>query len=249
MINSDIWKNKAVAFVTRSHRHLWGKNNEDPLAFLFLKGLENQLAKEMVLGWNKFGQERPKENWGIQDGLISGGSLYNGSLYNGKFLLPSGIVIPYIVNKKLLSIFIISLNVDVASKVNLVPGSQSNIMILNENNEDQFHPIVMVSNILDGLYLYQETRKKACIIICPNVDDKTDTDKSIKLPVDKPTLNLISKAKSIHYFYYNKDNPTNHKKLLDLFSNVTYHPYYSKEELVETVYRISTKGSFKSNFT
>ncbi len=239
MTNSDIWKKKAIAFVTRSHRHLWGKNNEDPLAFLFLKGLENQFAKDMVLGWNKFGQERPKENWGIKDGLTSNESLSCGSLSKGKFLLPSGIVIPYIINKELISIFIISLNINETDKTILVPGSQSNRMILNENDEDPFHPIVLVSNILDGLYLYQETQEKACIIICPNIDDNTGTDKSMELPEDKPTIDLISKSKHIPYFYYKKNTPRNLKKLLEPFSNITYHSYLSKEDLVDLFYKLS----------
>jgi len=51
-----------VAFVTRCHQHLFGKNNEDPLAYLFRQGIKNEFAKQMLMGWNKYSQERPMEN-------------------------------------------------------------------------------------------------------------------------------------------------------------------------------------------
>ncbi len=237
MINSDIWKKKAIAFVTRSHRHLWGKNNEEPLAFLFLNGLENQFTKDLLIGWNKFGQERLKEKWGMKERLTPDELPSNES----KFLLPSGIVIPYIINKELISIFIISLSAGQTDKVILVPGSQSSTMILSESYKDQFHPIVMVSSILDGLYLYQEVRKKACVIICPNIDDKTDTEKSVDMRTGKPAIELISKSKNIPYFYYKKNKPTNDKKRLEPFSNITYYSYQSKEALVDQFKKLPDK--------
>ncbi len=239
MINSDIWKKKAIAFVTRSHRHLWGKNNEEPLAFLFLKGLENQFAKDLVFGWNKFGQERPKVNWGIKDRLSSNGTSFGGKFVlpstGGKFVLPSGIVLPYIVHKELISVFIVSLY---ENKTTLVPGSQSNLMVLNKTAEDEFHPIIMVANILDGLFLYQEVQKKACIIICPLIENKLDTDKDMESIVDKQILSLIPKSENILNFYCKKDRQGKHKHLLNKFSNISLHPYHSKEELVHQFNRL-----------
>lgn len=60
-----LWKQKAAAFVTRSHHHLWGKNNEDPQVFLFHQDLFTPFIKQMHLGWNKHGQERTLEKWGL----------------------------------------------------------------------------------------------------------------------------------------------------------------------------------------
>ena len=34
-----LWKQKARSFVTRSHHHLWGKNNEDPQVLLFQQNM------------------------------------------------------------------------------------------------------------------------------------------------------------------------------------------------------------------
>lgn len=89
------WTHRAMGFVTRAHRHLWGKNNEDPLAFLYLEGLSLDFVREMHLGWNKFGQDRPLEGWGLE------------SPNQSSFQLPPGIVLPHIENKTLTAVLII----------------------------------------------------------------------------------------------------------------------------------------------
>ncbi len=137
-----LWKKKAMAFVTRAHRHLWGKNNEDPLAFLFCQGLSHQFIKQMHLGWNKHGQERTLEKWGLR-GLKPPGQ-------DGHFILPPGIVFPYIVDKALLSILIQPL--DPESPCTLVPGSTREPILLGNPH----HPLVRVDTLLEGLGLFQE---------------------------------------------------------------------------------------------
>ncbi len=228
MINSDIWKKKAIAFVTRSHRHLWGKNNEEALAFLFLKGLENQLTKDMVLGWNKFGQKRLKEKWGIKKKTST----------NAKFLLTSGIVIPYIIDKELTSVFIVSLKD--ANKAIMVPGSQTRTLIFSDKDNDKPQSILIVQNIMDGLYLYQETKKTVPIIICPDINGDFDIDKTNENILDEQTQKLLFSANNIQYFYSINDIPDDHKKVLGKFFNVSYHSYNSKEELIEKVFRSGT---------
>lgn len=91
-----LWKRKAMAFAVRSHRHLWGKNNEDPLSFLYLKGISVDLAKSLYLGWNKFGQKRSLAGWGLKG--------------EGDFFIPAGVVFPYIREKELLALFIIPMD-------------------------------------------------------------------------------------------------------------------------------------------
>ncbi|MCG8530472.1 MAG: hypothetical protein MI749_07405 [Desulfovibrionales bacterium] len=90
------WTRKAQAFVIRAHRHLWGKNNELPLVFLYENGLTHDFAKKMILGWNKFGQDRPRDGWG----LAQSGS-------EKTFHLPPGLVIPRIDDQNLLGIIIL----------------------------------------------------------------------------------------------------------------------------------------------
>ncbi len=143
--NPKIWKRKAMAFVIRSHRHLWGKNNEDPLVFLFRGGLTNEFSKQLYLGWNKFSQERPCEGWGLEQ--------------KGSFLLPAGIVFPYIIEKELMSVFIISM--EGSRSVFRIPGSVDTPVILGDPNKT----VVEVDDILKGLSFFQENQGSHCVKI------------------------------------------------------------------------------------
>ncbi len=148
----EMWKNKAMAFVTRSHRHLWGKNNEDPLAFLFLCGLENQFAKDMIFGWNKFGQKRSPENWG----------LCNESCPTEKLFLPAGIVVPYIVKKELKSVFIHSYD---KNATYIIPGSATTFLTLEHG--PSLRKTIRADNLFRGLKLFQDTEDCQVIIQGP----------------------------------------------------------------------------------
>ena len=134
-IYSQLWKKKAMAFAIRTHRHLWGKNNEDPLAFLFNQGLSNEFTKSIYLGWNKFGQERQYEKWGINKA--------------GGFIIPPGLVFPHIINKEIMGLFILPLNSDPEYRI---PGSAGTLILLgNPENTTK-----RVENLLDGLVLFQD---------------------------------------------------------------------------------------------
>ena len=151
-----LWKKKARAFVTRAHRHLWGKNNEDPLVFLFRQDLSNQFVKEVHLGWNKHGQERQLEKWGLEKKVTRENERQTGS-----FLLPSGIVFPYIVEKELISVWIQPL--EASGIPYMVPGSaKTPILLGNPRN-----PIKSVTGIFKGLRLFQEKKESLCIQILP----------------------------------------------------------------------------------
>ncbi|MBU1195829.1 MAG: hypothetical protein KKE62_00790 [Proteobacteria bacterium] len=155
MFDHSLWLKKARAFVTRSHRHLWGKNNEDPQAFLFTRGLKNAFIKQQLIGWNKFAQERPAINWG--DMTATG--------TDKKLFLPAGIVIPYIKDKQLLSVFIHPYDDEAHDKkTTLLPGSLSSTLILGENKNQ----IIRVENIFEGLLLFQEQQPSVCVMIHPD---------------------------------------------------------------------------------
>ncbi len=231
-LDQDLWKKKAVAFVTRSHRHLWGKNNEDPLAFLFLKGLENQFVKEMVIGWNKFGQERPKENWGLKNHSQLTKKFLLPSI-GGKFFLPSGIVIPYIVNKELISVYIIPMLENGIEKPILVPGSQSTTMIFNKKCAENNQSIIVIENILDGLTLLQETQRTVCIVIYPAIDKSLESEQPRETLLEKQMGNHLLKSNHIQYFFYIKDRSEPPSNRFKDFSNVSYHPYQSNNELLK----------------
>jgi len=135
-LDAKAWGTKAKAFAIRSYKHLWGKNNEDPLSFLYLKGLNLEFINKMFLGWNKFGHNRPYDGWGLSG--------------KDSFFIPSGIVFPYIVEKKVTGIFIISMkNPDTEL---IIPGSFKGPLILGPGNRE----VKNATGIMEGLKVFQE---------------------------------------------------------------------------------------------
>ncbi len=176
--DTHAWRKKASAFVTRCHHHLFGKNNEDPLAYLFTQGIKNEFAKQMMIGWNKFSQERPMENWGFGPGPE-------------KLLLQKGLVIPYIVEKELKSVFIHSFDDDSGKNTGMVPGSAHSCMILQNkagrSGYGKKEMPVLVHDLMQGLFLFQEIlfqkkKESNCIIIHP--DPETPLDEIVKSMVN-----------------------------------------------------------------
>ncbi|MFO7911254.1 MAG: hypothetical protein R6V15_03745 [Desulfotignum sp.] len=138
ILDSLAWKQKAMAFVTRCHRHLWGKNNEDPLVFLYHQGLSHEFIRQMHLGWNKHAQQRDLTKWGLSDG--------EGRL--SRVLLPAGIVLPCIVEKNLQSVAIVPMHSNYPP--GLVPGSRHDIIL-----GDGSQPPVLCEDIFSGLRMLQ----------------------------------------------------------------------------------------------
>ena len=143
-MGAKAWEKKAKAFAIRTHNHLWGKNNEDPLSFLYIKGLNLKFISKMYLGWNKFGQNRPCEGWGLSG--------------KGSFFIPSGIIFPYIVEKEVTAIFVISMenqDVDLNSDLDaelIIPGSFKGPLILGPGNRE----VREAASIMAGLKIFQE---------------------------------------------------------------------------------------------
>ncbi len=139
------WKIKATAFAIRTHNHLWGKNNEDPLVFLYRQGISHEFSRQMYLGWNKYGQHRPCQAWGL----------------SGKesFSLPPGIVFPYIIEKNILGIYIISM--ENPETVHTIPGSFKDPLVLGEPDKEARY----TDSIMEGLNIFQDHSDKLCVHI------------------------------------------------------------------------------------
>lgn len=139
-VDAKAWRKKAKAFAIRAHNHLWGKNNEDPLSFLYLEGLNLKFISKMYLGWNKFGQNRPCDGWGLSG--------------KGSFFIPPGIVFPYIVEKEVTAIFIISMETpdDGPKSELIIPGSFKGPLVLGPGNRN----IKEATGILEGLRIFQD---------------------------------------------------------------------------------------------
>ena len=146
-----LWKQKARSFVTRSHRHLWGKNNEDPQVLLFQQDLTNQFVKQIHLGWNKHGQSRTLEKWGL--------NTQDNGQQKRSFILPPGIVFPYIVEKELLAVWIHPL--DPSGSTFIVPGSANTPLRLGSHK----NPIKVVDGLFEGLRLFQGQQETLCVEI------------------------------------------------------------------------------------
>jgi hypothetical protein len=209
--DTALWEKKAMAFVIRSHRHLWGKNNEDPLAFVFKCGLENQFVKDLVIGWNKFGQKRLAENWGFR----------TDSLKAQKLFFPSGMVIPYIVEKKLLSIFIQPYDENKDNKIIVLNGSSSSTMVLGNRLKKKIERIAFVNNLLDGLFLFQEIKKSSCVMIHPDPD----------IPLDNHYKTLIKEAETAFIFSGDATQKALNRQIFSDMRNNCFYCYQSKEEL------------------
>ena len=140
-----LWEQRAMAFVTRSFRQLWGKNNEDMLVELYNQGVSHPFARARLLGWNKHGQTRNPEHWGIEptDDIPP-------------LLLPQGLVVPYIVDKRLRKITI----VNEAETVEVCGGSREPMVLGSDARV-----IALVPDCMDGLFLFQEKGDMLSVII------------------------------------------------------------------------------------
>ncbi|WP_041279149.1 hypothetical protein [Desulfobacula toluolica] len=207
--NRAVWKQKAMAFVVRSHRHLWGKNNEDPQAFLFTHGLKNQFIKDALIGWNKFGQTRSIKNWGIETNLKK----------DEKLFLASGIVIPFIVKKELKSIFIHPYDESQDNKTTIIPGSVTPTMVLGEKKEK----VAVIQNIFDGLFLFQELKDTCCIIIHPDP----------KFVLDLHLNAMLKNADTVLILSSEKKEFTEKKSLFPDVQDHCFYAYQSQDEAKE----------------
>ncbi len=174
-----LWEQRAMAFVTRSFRQLWGKNNEEMLAWLFNQGLSNPFARAQLLGWNKHGQARNPELWGIEPTDDS-----------PTLLLPQGLVVPHIVDKRLRKITIVS------KETVEVQGGSPEPMVLGK----EFKVIALVQDCMDGLFLNQEKGDSLGVII--------PCSPAAKEPLDAAAVKRLSNACTVLVFHKDSDRET-----------------------------------------
>jgi hypothetical protein len=175
-----LWEQRAMAFVTRSFRQLWGKNNEEMLARLFNQGLSNPFARTRLLGWNKHGQARDPAPWGVAPTDDS-----------PALLLPQGLVVPYIVDKRLRKITI------VGKETVAVLGSCQEPMVLGTD----FKVIALVQDCMDGLFLFQEKGDFLGVIIPSNP--------AAEEPLDDAARKRLSNACTVLVFHKDSDRKIN----------------------------------------
>lgn len=211
---NPMWKEKAIAFVIRSQRELWGKHNEDPLVWFFQNGFKNQFVKDMLIGWNRHSKLRSAKNWGLDP-------LYEEAGFQpGKFLLPEGLVIPCIVDKNLKKITIFKHTGSGHNKTHVVPGSCNHSMVLG----DEKRVVAVVEDIIDGLYIHQEAEKELCVLIPHNPDEAPD----------KAAEKVLTNAERIQFFGKPPHNKVDsYKKWVDLHPSSTFFNYSHKDQILD----------------
>ena len=155
MTQNTEWKDRALGFLARSRQELWGKHNEDIMAWLFLKGFKNRFIKDALIGWNKRPKERPAVHWGF------GPDFTCEHVKQGNLYFPPGIVIPYIVETSLTKLVIVGCDDSSGHLPYLVPGSSATPMILRGNP----HRVALVQNILHGLFIHQELGDSITVVV------------------------------------------------------------------------------------
>lgn len=148
MTDNGHWRDKAVAFAARARQELWGKHNEDILAWFFLNGFRNPFIKDMFLGWNKRPKDRPAEPWGFPEGTA-------------QLFFPPGIVIPYVVENHLRKLMIFDHNRPTGKPCHVVPGSAAIPVVFGQNDQRT----AVVENILHGLLLHQEFPENLRVVV------------------------------------------------------------------------------------
>lgn len=98
IIPSEQWQHQATAFLARCRAQMWGKHREEPLAWLFRAGFTVAFAENALFGWNFRPMTRNAASW-------------LGPEHEGeKFFLPSGLVLPWIHEQKVLRLSVVREN-------------------------------------------------------------------------------------------------------------------------------------------
>ncbi|MFA6011962.1 MAG: hypothetical protein WC799_18365 [Desulfobacteraceae bacterium] len=160
MTHNDLWMNKAIAFLARSRQELWGKHNEEILAWFFLNGFKNSFIQDMLLGWNKRPKERLAETWGFSTD-DSDSRLTNAQFKDTNLFFPPGIVIPYVVAKHLEKLIIYDHEKTTGNPCYVVPGSNETPVVFGK----QCQQVAVVENIVHGLLLFQEFPDNLTVVV------------------------------------------------------------------------------------
>jgi hypothetical protein len=140
MTQNTEWKDRALGFLARSRQELWGKHNEDIMAWLFLKGFKNRFSQDALIGWNKRPKERPAVHWGF------GPDFTCEHVRQGNLYFPPGIVIHYIVETSLTKLVIVRCDDSSGHLPYLVPGSSITVVVpdigFSQNHLNEFDVVV-----------------------------------------------------------------------------------------------------------
>ncbi len=162
-IPSDIWIQKAIEFIAKSHQCLLSTPsliNQDKD-----RGMVKQSIIDFQLGWNPCEFFEPRESWGLQDQSADGGSRF--------ICLPKGIVIPSFREVTPIKIKIRRNSwkpEDEYPKYHVVSGGMSSPSLYGNVK----NPIVLVEAELDAILIQQYAADICCCIALGGVTFKPD---------------------------------------------------------------------------
>lgn len=170
------WEKKAFSFLVRSRQELWGKHNENILAWLFRQGLRNHFAQDMLLGWNRSAKIRPAKAWGLIEETHG----------QETFLLPPGLVIPFFQERRLRKLIIHDIRPEAHCCPVPVLGGSFEPIVWGENKKH----IVVVSNSVHALVVHQELPGDVTVIV-PHPDTA-----DVPAGLDQ----LVARAQAVWFF-------------------------------------------------
>lgn len=173
---NNTWKHKTFSFLVRSRQELWGKKNEDIMAWFFLQGLSNKFVNESLLGWNRHAMIRPVAAWHLPENEPHSDS-------SGKFSLPPGIVIPDLEGQEIVKLLIFNHQSPGPDSLFTLPGSATRAMIWGNGG----HHTLVVFNAIHALFLAQELGDRLTVILPDHRGHAPDTR----------TLSLLSRTRDI----------------------------------------------------
>jgi len=166
VLPSDVWTTRAALLIEISHKKLL--DNEKHVDFLSNRGLTRETIIKAKLGWNPVDIYTLRTSWGLES--------------NGKKLwIPSGLVIPYLVEKKPIRIRIRRFDGD--PRYYLVPGSDTRAMLLGHGGT-----LTIVESELDGLLVYQESQDISSVIALGSAQIRPDIDADVLIKQAKIIL-------------------------------------------------------------
>jgi hypothetical protein len=174
LVNPELWNKSVTAFVVRIRAQFWGKHNEDAHAWLYTNGFTLNYAKDMLFGLNLRSVYRSAEIWGANTGK------------DGNLLIPAGIVVPYLEDKKVLKLTVISMNNNSITEIFPEKNRADDTWLMSGSD----HPCVIVEDFIQG-YLFHQHYGKDYNVIVP----------SQKIPFSAPSAGINLKSHQKRYFF------------------------------------------------
>lgn len=163
-VPSQIWQDKAEAFVQGATATLWSPNYQATREWLQDRGLNEDTLKNSRMGVNGINYEEYPPEWGLHP-------MYDDQGREKNLWIPRGIVTPCLVQNTVHRLRIRPFDKNLGRKYFLVPGSSLAPMILGQGES-----VVIVESELDALLINQEAGDLVQTVALGSVAVKPDTE-------------------------------------------------------------------------